>query len=60
MRLKQKGIPWYTVNVPHYPRTAGTPTGGSIRVVIRMFKELFDLRRSMREDQKKGKSPVLS
>lgn len=44
MRLKKNNIPWYTVNVPHYPRRAGTPTGGSIRVIIRMFKELWDLR----------------
>lgn len=44
MRLKRNNIPWYTVNVPHYPRRAGTPTGGSLRVIIRMFKELWDLR----------------
>lgn len=44
LRLKRKKIPWLTVNVPHYPRTAGTPTGGSIRVILRMFKELWDLR----------------
>jgi glycosyltransferase involved in cell wall biosynthesis len=44
--LKRKGIPWTTVNVPHYPRTAGTPTGGSIKMVLQTFKELWDLRRS--------------
>lgn len=44
LHLKQKRIPWCQVNVPHYPRTAGTPTGGSIRVIVRMFKELWDLR----------------
>lgn len=44
MRLKQNNIPWATINVPHYPRRAGTPTGGSVRVIIRMFKELWDLR----------------
>lgn len=44
MRLKRNNIPWKTVNVPHYPRRAGTPTGGSVRVIIRMFKELWDLR----------------
>lgn len=44
LRLKRQGIPWYQVNVPHYPRRAGTPTGGSVRVIIRMFKELWDLR----------------
>jgi glycosyltransferase involved in cell wall biosynthesis len=49
LRLKQKGIPWHQVNVPHYPRTAGNPTGSSPRVIIRMFKELFDLRRSLNQ-----------
>lgn len=44
LRLKRNNIPWLTVNVPHYPRLAGSPTGGSIRVIIRMFKELWDLR----------------
>jgi glycosyltransferase involved in cell wall biosynthesis len=44
LRLKRKGIPWHTVDVPHYPRTAGTPTGGSVKVIIRMFKELWGLR----------------
>jgi len=46
MRLKRNKIPWATINVPHYPRRAGTPTGGSVRVIIRMFKELWDLRTS--------------
>ncbi len=44
LRLKRNNIPWKTVNVPHYPRLLGTPTGGSIRVIFRMFKELWDLR----------------
>lgn len=44
LRLKRNGIKWQTINVPHYPRTKGTPTGGSGRVIVRMFKELWDLR----------------
>jgi len=44
LRLKREKIAWHQVNVPHYPRTAGTPTGSTIRVIIRMFKELWDLR----------------
>ncbi len=44
LKLKRQGIPWATVNVPHYPRRAGTPTGGSVKVILRMFKELWDLR----------------
>lgn len=46
LRLKRNRIPWLTINVPHYPRVAGSPTGGSIRVIVRMFKELWDLRMS--------------
>lgn len=45
LNLKAQGIPWATVNVPHYPRRAGTPTGGSVKVIIRMFKELWDLKK---------------
>ncbi len=47
LRLKRNHIPWKTVDVPHYPRTAGNPTGGSLRVIARMFKEMWDLRRKM-------------
>ena len=46
LRLKRQHIPWLQVNVPHYPRRAGTPTGGSARVILRMFRELSDLRRA--------------
>lgn len=48
LRLKYNHIPWRQVNVPHYPRTAGTQTGGSIRVIKRMFEELFALKRAFR------------
>ncbi len=48
LRLKQKHIPWKQVDVPHYPRRAGVPTGGSIRVIVRMFHELANLKRSQR------------
>ncbi len=44
LHLKRLGIPWKTVNVPHYPRMVGSPTGGSAKVIIRMFKELVGLR----------------
>ena len=46
LNLKRKRIPWFQVNVPHYPRRAGKQTGGSVRVIFRMFKELWDLRRA--------------
>lgn len=44
LRLKRAGIPWLTVDVPHYPRTAGNPTGAKIYVIVRMFQELWGLR----------------
>ena len=34
--------------VHHYPRIAGSQTGGNLRVVLRAFKELFKLRHEIR------------
>lgn len=47
LRLKYNHIPWNQVDVPHYPRLKGKPTGGSLRVIARMFQELFALRKSL-------------
>ena len=48
LRLKVQKIPWKQVMVEHYPRRSGAQTGGSPRVIARMFLELFHLRRSLR------------
>lgn len=48
LRAKKKGIAWKQIDVPHYPRMAGSPTGGSGRVIFGMIKELFDLRRKLK------------
>lgn len=40
-RIIQKGV-------HHYPRTAGAQTGAKFRVIGRAFKELFELRRRIR------------
>ena len=45
-RLKQNGIPWYQVDVHHYPRTAGAQTGANLTVIFRMFRELFALKKA--------------
>jgi hypothetical protein len=45
LRLKRGKIPWKTVDVPHYPRKAGAQTGGSPRVIARMFWELWRLKK---------------
>jgi glycosyltransferase involved in cell wall biosynthesis len=44
--LKNAGISWEETSVPHYPRRAGTPTGANLRVILRTFKELWELKRS--------------
>lgn len=44
--LKNNEIAWKETLVPHYPRVAGKPTGANIKVILRMFKELWQLKRS--------------
>lgn len=46
LRMKRLNIPWMQVDVPHYPRLAGTPTGAKLSVIARMFRELWALRRA--------------
>lgn len=46
--LKNAKIAWEEVAVPHYPRTAGKPTGANLGVILRTFKELWQLKRSRR------------
>mgnify|MGYP001499158385 CR=1 FL=1 len=46
LRLKDQGIPWKQIDVPHYPRTAGQPTGAKPGVILRMFEEMWMLRRA--------------
>jgi glycosyltransferase involved in cell wall biosynthesis len=43
-RITQKGV-------HHYPRTAGAQTGAKLRVIFRAFRELFELRRRIRNAQ---------
>lgn len=47
-RLRRARIPWIQVSVPHYPRRAGVPTGAKPGVILRMFRELWALRMSVR------------
>ncbi|MDA1209249.1 MAG: glycosyltransferase family 2 protein [bacterium] len=48
LRLKKKGIEWKQVEVSHYPRTAGIQTGAKPGVILRMFRELLELRKSVK------------
>ncbi len=43
-KLRRTGVEIWEVGVSHYPRTAGLQSGASIRVIARMFRELFLLR----------------
>lgn len=35
------GFKWVQEGVTHYPRTAGAQTGANLKVILRMFRELF-------------------
>lgn len=45
LRAKAANIRWLQAPVTHYPRTAGNQTGASIPVILKMFAELFMLKR---------------
>jgi hypothetical protein len=45
--LKNSNIAWEEAVVPHYPRVAGKPTGANPRVIMKMFLELWRLKRAM-------------
>jgi hypothetical protein len=47
-KLKKKGFRYREIGVHHYPRTAGEQSGGSVKVILRAFKELFRLWRRLR------------
>lgn len=42
-KLKRKGFRFKEIGVNHYPRTAGVQSGGSPKVILRAFRELFKL-----------------
>jgi hypothetical protein len=42
-KLRRQGATLQQVGVPHYPRVAGTATGGSARVILRAMKEIIVL-----------------
>ncbi len=53
-----EGIPWKELPVAHYPRTAGTQTGANLRVIFRMFRELWILRSERRALHERRKQAV--
>jgi len=46
-RVKRLGYRIGQIGVHHYPRTAGQQTGANLRVILRAFKELFQLRKDI-------------
>ena len=46
-RAQRKGYTIAQTGVHHYPRLAGQQTGASIKVILRAFKELFQLRKEI-------------
>ena len=44
-RAVRKGYRITERGVHHYPRTAGKPTGGNLKVIFRAFRELWRLRK---------------
>ncbi|MEI6155779.1 MAG: glycosyltransferase family 2 protein [bacterium] len=44
IRLHFKGVPISEVGVPHYQRTAGSPTGARISVISRAVRDFWSLR----------------
>ena len=52
-RAIRKGYTIAQIGVHHFPRTAGQQTGANIKVILRAFKELFKLRRQIRQTGKR-------
>jgi len=46
-RAMRKGYTFTQTPVHHYPRTAGSSSGGNPAVILRAFKELFELRKQI-------------
>jgi hypothetical protein len=44
VKLKQRGRRIVEVGVPHYPRTAGSPTGAKPSVIFRAMRDFWRLR----------------
>ncbi|MGH2272465.1 glycosyltransferase family 2 protein [Anaerohalosphaeraceae bacterium U12dextr] len=51
-RAAKQGCTIVQKGVHHYPRIAGNPTGAKLRVILRAFRELFDLYGQIRHDTK--------
>ncbi len=48
-RITKRGYSIGQTGVHHYPRTAGEQSGANIRVILRAFRELFRLRKQIKQ-----------
>ena len=48
-KLRRQGATLQQVGVRHYPRVAGHPTGGSLKVILRAMRDILILWNKMRE-----------
>jgi len=46
-KAHREGFRFVEVGVTHYPRTAGRPTGANRKVILRAFRELFTLYKTL-------------
>ena len=49
-KARNRGLSIGQTGVHHYPRLAGEQSGASIRVILRAFKELFKLRKQIKNE----------
>jgi len=49
IKLKRNGFKLSEVPVRHYPRQFGTQSGANLKVILRMFKESWQLRNELRD-----------
>ena len=47
-RAQQEGMRIKEVPVSHFPRSAGKQTGANLKVIIKAFRELFEMRARLR------------
>jgi len=61
IKARRRGFRITELPVGHFPRTAGSPTGARLDVIVRAFVELFrlwrNLERELEQDPRAGRSP---
>ena len=50
-KSKNKGFRIKEIGVSHFPRTSGAPSGGNLSVILKAFKELFQLKARLKAEK---------